>query len=284
MPDAMRLADIVIGDRHRCDMGDIAALAESIAQVGLLHPVVVTPDGRLIAGHRRLMATGQLGWEEVPVRVVDLEDIARGEYAENTQRKAFTPSEAAAIAKALEPREREAARERQGHEGPRSGKLPERSRGQTRDKVAAYVGMSGRTLQKAEAVVAAAEREPERFGPVAEAMDRTGKVEPAYRALRAVPPPGPSTDARLGGAAAPGMLVPTVDSTDAVMRVHAAMKRTVIKWDYSPDGLADVPAEKLEACCLSIDNALPRLGAISAAMHKELSRRAGVMRVVRGGK
>jgi hypothetical protein len=72
--------------------------------------------------------------------VVDLEDIARGEFAENVQRKDFTPSEVAAIAKALEPKEREAARERQAHDGPRSGKLPERSTGRTRDKVAAYVG------------------------------------------------------------------------------------------------------------------------------------------------
>jgi hypothetical protein len=41
--------------------------------------------------------------------------------------------------------------------------------------------MSGRTYEKAKAVVAAAEREPTRFGPVAEEMDPSGKVDPAYR-------------------------------------------------------------------------------------------------------
>lgn len=66
-------------------------------------------------------------------------------------------AEAVAIAKALEPVKREAARERQEatrakpgqkvseHLG--AGKLPEpNERGQTRDRVARYVGMSGRTL------------------------------------------------------------------------------------------------------------------------------------------
>lgn len=283
----MRLQDIRIGERHRRDMGDIASLAESIEAIGLLHPVVVTPDGTLIAGHRRLMAVGQLGWDTVPVRVVDLEDIARGEYAENTQRKAFTPGEAAAIARALEPKEREAARERQaehrrsapGRPANTPGKFPEVSGGQTRDRVAAYVGMSGRTLQKAEAVVDAAEGEPERFGGLAEEMDRTGKVEPSYRALRVAARGGQRVEEN-AQAADTGMLVPTTDSADAVMRVHAAMKRTVIKWDYSPRGLSGVPTEKLEACYLSVTNALPRLRNIADAIRVELSTRTGVSRRV----
>ena len=55
---------------------------------------------------------------------------------------------AVAIAKALEPEERGAAKERKVHDG-RAGKLPSRAR--TRDKVAANTGMSGRTLEKATA-------------------------------------------------------------------------------------------------------------------------------------
>jgi ParB-like chromosome segregation protein Spo0J len=50
----MAIADIKVGKRHRRDLGDIAALAESIKAVGLLHPIVVQPDGKLIAGARRL--------------------------------------------------------------------------------------------------------------------------------------------------------------------------------------------------------------------------------------
>ena len=52
----MRIADIQIGERHRKDMGDIEGLARSIDEIGLLHPVVVRPDGILVAGERRFWA------------------------------------------------------------------------------------------------------------------------------------------------------------------------------------------------------------------------------------
>jgi ParB/Sulfiredoxin domain len=48
--------DIKVGDRHRHDLGDISGLAASIAEIGLPHPVVIRPDGTLIAGERRLAA------------------------------------------------------------------------------------------------------------------------------------------------------------------------------------------------------------------------------------
>jgi hypothetical protein len=67
--------DVVkIGTRHRRDMGDIDSLARSIADVGLLHPVVVRPDGMLIAGARRIAACRRLGWSEVPVRIMETPD------------------------------------------------------------------------------------------------------------------------------------------------------------------------------------------------------------------
>jgi ParB family chromosome partitioning protein len=96
-------SDIRIGGRHRRDLGDIAGLAASIAEVGLLHPVVIREDGTLIAGERRLRACGSLGWSEIPVRVVPLEDIVRGEFHENAARKDM---------RVVEPIERAAAKER----------------------------------------------------------------------------------------------------------------------------------------------------------------------------
>jgi ParB-like chromosome segregation protein Spo0J len=81
---AFPISGIRIGRRHRRDLGDIAALASNIAEVGLLHPLVVTPDGTLIAGERRLRAVQRLGWTEVPVTIVDLDDIVRGELARKT--------------------------------------------------------------------------------------------------------------------------------------------------------------------------------------------------------
>jgi ParB family transcriptional regulator, chromosome partitioning protein len=109
---ARRIADIIIGIRHRRDVGDIDSLARSIAEVGLLHPIVIRPDGVLIAGERRLAACKALGWSEIPVTVVDLGEVARGELAENAERKDFLPSEIDAIRRALEPIEKAAAKER----------------------------------------------------------------------------------------------------------------------------------------------------------------------------
>ena len=103
---------IKVGARHRKDMGDIAGLAANIDEVGLLHPIVVRPDGTLIAGERRLRAAQLLGWKTIPVTVIDLDDIVRGEFAENALRKDFTLSEAVAIKRALEPLEKAAAKER----------------------------------------------------------------------------------------------------------------------------------------------------------------------------
>lgn len=100
---ALPIGAISLGNRHRKDMGDIDGLARSIEAVGLLHPVVVTPAGMLIAGERRLAALRRLGWAEVPVTEVDLEEITRGEFAENADRKDFLPSEIDAIRRALIP-------------------------------------------------------------------------------------------------------------------------------------------------------------------------------------
>ena len=89
---------IKIGKRHRADLGDIKQLAHNIAEIGLLHPIVVTSDKTLVAGARRIMAFKALGRMTIPATIVDLEKTVRGEYAENTFRKQFTPSECADIA------------------------------------------------------------------------------------------------------------------------------------------------------------------------------------------
>lgn len=133
---------------------------------------MVRSDHTLIAGYRRLRAVEHLGWDTVPVTVIDIDDMILGERDENAQRKDFTPSEAVAIGRLVEQRERELAKGRQAVAGPASGKgkksgsgnLPEAVRGDTRDRVGAAVGMSGRTYERASAVVRAAERDPEKFG------------------------------------------------------------------------------------------------------------------------
>lgn len=186
--EVRNVADIRIGTRHRKDLGNIDALAASIDDVGLLHPVVITPSGLLIAGERRLAAIKRLGWEEIPVNVAhnlaDAAQMLRAERDENMARKDFTPSEAVEIARELEPLERELARERMifAHTSPEN--FTELESGNALDKTAAAVGMSRPTLVKAREIVEAAEREPELFADVRERMDRTGNISGAYKELK----------------------------------------------------------------------------------------------------
>jgi len=177
------IADVVCGTRYRQDLGDLQGLADSIEEMNLLHPIVVTPDMTLIAGQRRIEAYKLLGRDEIEATIVDLENPLDGEWAENSIRKDFTPSEAVAIGRALEEKEKEKAHERQRQGGraggQASGNLPQASP-RTRDAVGKAVGMSGRTYELAKRVVVAAEEDPERFGHFAKEMDQTGQVHPAY--------------------------------------------------------------------------------------------------------
>jgi N6-adenosine-specific RNA methylase IME4 len=179
---------IEVGFRYRKDLGDVRVLADSIAEVGLLHPVVVTSSGRLIAGQRRLQACRQLGWTEVPVTIVDLLQAARGEAHENFVRKDLLPSEIIALKRAIEQLERRSARERQGSRADlcHPATVAECQRvypGEARGNIARYLGVGRTTIERAEAVVEAAEEEPEEYGHLVEQMDRSGKVAGAFRRL-----------------------------------------------------------------------------------------------------
>ena len=180
------IESIVIGMRTRKEMGDIGALAHSIQELGLLHPIVVDDKNQLIAGQRRLKACRSLGWETVPVHVVPLSDIVRGEFDENVVRQDFLPSERYAIDKKLGERERKAAKKRQGGPGrKRSGKFPQQSEtGKSRDKVAKAAGTSARTMKKIAEVCEAAEAEPEKYTALVDEMDRTRRVNGVHRKLK----------------------------------------------------------------------------------------------------
>ncbi len=85
----------VLGD------ADLAELADSLREHGLVQPIVVRARGdryQLIAGQRRLAAARRLGWGHVPVRVLDVDDRQMSEIAivENLQRRDLDPLEKAA--------------------------------------------------------------------------------------------------------------------------------------------------------------------------------------------
>jgi hypothetical protein len=92
----------------------------------------------------------------VPVTVIDLGEIVKGEFAENAIRKDFLPTEIEAIRRAMTPM----VATPEGRPSKTRESFPSSEMGRTRDKIGAFAGVSGRTVEKIAAVVDAAEREP----------------------------------------------------------------------------------------------------------------------------
>jgi ParB family chromosome partitioning protein len=77
----INIDEIKIIDRKR-NAGDIIQLSASINEIGLLQPITVTSDFRLIAGLHRLTACKHLGWQEIEANVVDYDSEILSELAE----------------------------------------------------------------------------------------------------------------------------------------------------------------------------------------------------------
>ena len=184
MTDTRPIASIVVGERIREDLGGLDELAEKIRRDGVLEPIGISPDGRLSYGERRLRAAQKAGLEHVPVIIRDVTDEQRirFEIEENIARKGFTPSEAVKAKRKYEAAVRAMAAVRMKAGVPYAN-LAQGPKGTARDQTAVLTGYGYTSLAKAEAVVAAAEAEPERFGKLVEDMDRTGKVDRAYKFL-----------------------------------------------------------------------------------------------------
>ena len=81
-------------------MGDLSELMASVAEKGIIEPLIVRPHGgrfQIIAGERRYHAAVQVGLREVPVVIRDADDKEVMELAlvENLQRKDLTAFEEA---------------------------------------------------------------------------------------------------------------------------------------------------------------------------------------------
>ena len=83
--------------RIRKQDGDIESLQNSIVEVGLINPILVDENNRLLAGYRRLIACRNIGWTEIEATVVEVGDDPMKrlelEVAENLHRQDFTPEE-----------------------------------------------------------------------------------------------------------------------------------------------------------------------------------------------
>jgi len=79
-------------------MGDLSELMASIAEKGIIEPIIVRQRGsrfQIVAGERRYQAAVQVGLREIPVVIRDVDDDEIIEIAliENIQRKDLTPFE-----------------------------------------------------------------------------------------------------------------------------------------------------------------------------------------------
>jgi ParB family chromosome partitioning protein len=79
-------------------MGDLSELMASIAEKGIIEPIIVRQRGgrfQIIAGERRYQAAVQVGLREIPIviREVDDDEIIEIALIENIQRKDLTPFE-----------------------------------------------------------------------------------------------------------------------------------------------------------------------------------------------
>jgi ParB family chromosome partitioning protein len=185
------IGDVIVGARIRKDLGDIAELADSIGRHGLIHPIAILADGTLVAGHRRLEACKRLKWTNIPARVVDLQNPLAAEIDENEIRLDFSPLEIETIRRLIEQRDGDALRLRQRN-GLRRGAEPVGTScpdgiadvPPVAERTAAITGVSPMQVKKIKAVAAAAQADPATFGPIAEEMDRTRKVDRAYRTVK----------------------------------------------------------------------------------------------------
>lgn len=92
----------------REDLGDLTDLGRSLADAGMLQPIIARKHGGgliVVAGHRRLAAAKALGWESVPVIIrTDMlpDQVLAAMLIENGQRKDLDPIEVGRGIRALQ--------------------------------------------------------------------------------------------------------------------------------------------------------------------------------------
>ena len=197
---------LIVGTRHRADLGDIDALAASIERDGLLQPLTITIDGVLVCGARRLAAIKRLGWRTVNVWVrsglSDRLGQLLAEQDDNMLHKPYTQLEAAGLYREIKQVMAEDAARRKaatqfsaenqpGDDGPGKFPGPSGALGDARELAAAMIpgGGSYKTLEKVGYIeeIAANPTQPETLraeaGAALERIEAGDPVHPLYLAI-----------------------------------------------------------------------------------------------------
>jgi hypothetical protein len=131
------------------------AFVASIRASGVLDPLIIASDWRIVSGHRRYLAAKEVGLSHVPCIMYEYanEDDVLHALVEYNRYRVKTIRELMREATVVQEVEERRAKARQvaAAWGTVKENLPEQdtgTKGQTRDKVAAAIGMSGRTYDK----------------------------------------------------------------------------------------------------------------------------------------
>ncbi|MBT3367769.1 MAG: DUF5131 family protein [Nitrospina sp.] len=145
-------------------------LLDKIRKVGILTPILISKDNRIISGHRRWECAKELGFETVPTMTFESEDendILEAMIMANEQRERNNEQKAREY-QALKVVEAERNKKNQGK---RTDLLPNSSKsnpGDSRKTAAKKVGLAGSTADKAAEVV-----------QIIDAMEQTGDSQKA---------------------------------------------------------------------------------------------------------
>jgi hypothetical protein len=73
MSTLREISSIIIDrpNRQRKELTGVDVLAKSLASIGLIHPIVITREGVLVVGERRITAAKSLGWTHINVNYTD---------------------------------------------------------------------------------------------------------------------------------------------------------------------------------------------------------------------
>jgi ParB-like partition proteins len=100
-----KLEEIFVEERFREDLGNMEELIESIRTKGVIQPISVDSNMKLLAGGRRYEACTRIGLPTIPVIIrefVDDIDSREIELMENVHRKDFTWAEQAKLVNAID--------------------------------------------------------------------------------------------------------------------------------------------------------------------------------------
>jgi hypothetical protein len=170
----------------RMPADEFAALATDIHAKGLLVPILLHPDGRIVDGRHRYLACVQAGVEPRFDTWDGIGSLADLVQRHNGLRRHLTPSQKAAVAVELEPFYAAEAKARQatstgGAKPQLKAIVPQAGKRQARDEAAKATGASPRYTQDAKAIKTAS---PEVFEKVKQGTVTVSRAKKEVRAAQ----------------------------------------------------------------------------------------------------